>query len=57
MMLFEHLALTKDEAVAMLTANYEARIAIYDEIEHQALTMANVMAAGIINQFPELFKV
>jgi len=56
MMLFEHLALTKDEAVAMLTANYEARIAIYDEIEHQALTMANVMAAGII-KFPELFKV
>ena len=51
MLLHEHLALVKAEAVDMLTGQYEAGIAVYDQIEIQALGMADVMAAGIIKQF------
>jgi hypothetical protein len=50
-MLHEHLALVKAEAVAMLTKDFEAGIEVYDEIERQALEMADVMAKGIIKQF------
>lgn len=54
-MLHEHLALTKAEAVAMLTKNYGESISLFDEIEKQALEMADVMAYGIIRQFPDRF--
>lgn len=50
-MLHEHLALTKSEAVDMITKKYEASIKVYDEIEKQALQMADMMAEGIIRQF------
>lgn len=54
-MLHRHLELTKSEAVDLLTKNYEASITTYDEIERQALEMADMMAKGIIKQFPEKF--
>lgn len=54
-MLHEHLALTKSEAVDILTSNYAEGIKVYDEIEKQALKMADVMAKGIVKQFPENF--
>lgn len=47
MMMFRHLALVKAEAVNMLTGQYEASIAAYDENELHTLTMADIMAAGI----------
>lgn len=50
-MLYEHLALTKSEAVYMLTERYEDSIAVYDIIEKQALEMADVMVEGIVKQF------
>lgn len=46
-----HLDLVKAEAGAILEGNHEASIGIYDEIEQQAMVMADVMASGIINQF------
>lgn len=52
-MLHEHLALTKSEAVDILTGNYSEGIKVYDEIEKQALKMADVMAEGIVKQFPD----
>jgi hypothetical protein len=52
----DHLAMTKSEAVDMLTKNYGAGINIYDEIEKQALKMADMMAKGIAKQFPYKFK-
>lgn len=54
-MLHEHLALTKTEAVDMLTKNYSDGISTFDKIEQQALEMADVMTNGIVNQFPDLF--
>lgn len=54
-MLFEHLALTKTEAVDILTKNFADGIAVYDEIERQALMMADVMTMGIVRQFPQRF--
>jgi hypothetical protein len=50
-MLHEHLGLVKAEAVAMLTQKFEDGIRIFDEIERQALEMADVMSMGIIKQF------
>lgn len=50
-MMRHHLDLVKSEAVNMLAGNYQASVAVYDEIELQALQMANVMAEGIIRQF------
>lgn len=54
-MLHEHLALTKTEAVDILTGNYSDGISTFDKIEKQALKMADVMTYGIVNQFPDKF--
>lgn len=50
-MWFEHLALTKAEAVARIGGDYEKDIKIFDRIEQQGLMMANSFAAGISCQF------
>ena len=50
-MLYEHLKMTKSEAVNILSNNYAESIAEYDEIENQGLKMADVMAEGIVKQF------
>ncbi|OPY56018.1 MAG: hypothetical protein A4E55_02339 [Pelotomaculum sp. PtaU1.Bin035] len=50
-MMFRHLALVKAQAVNMLSGNYAASIAAYDENEIHTLGMADVMAEGIIKQF------
>lgn len=54
-MLYQHLALTKTEAVNMLTGKYAEGITVFDQIEKQALEMADVMTSGIIKQFPNKF--
>jgi len=50
-MLHEHLKLTKEEAVLRLQKQYKQDIAKFDEIEQQALTMADAFASGISIQF------
>lgn len=50
-MLYEHLALTKKEAVEMLAGKYADSISTFDDVEREALVMAEVMADGLIRQF------
>lgn len=56
MMYRTHLGLVKSEAVNLLTKNYSAEASVYDELERQALEMADMMTQGIINQFPRNFR-
>lgn len=53
-MFHEHLALTKAEAVDLLTKNYSDGITTLDKIERQALKMADELTNDIVNQFPVL---
>lgn len=50
-MWYEHLALTKEEAVATLTKNYAKSIETFNKIEKQALMMADDFSNCIIRQF------
>lgn len=50
-MLYDHLKMTENEAVYLLTGKYAESVAEFDRIEDQALKMADYMAQGIINQF------
>lgn len=50
-LLFDHLRMTEDEAVFTLRGEYKKSIKIFDEIEAQALKMADVMTQGILRQF------
>ena len=54
-MLYDHLAMTKAEAVDILTQKYSDSIAMFENIEREALTMADIMTMGIVRQFPRNF--
>ena len=43
--------MTENEAGQILSGEYEAGIAEYDDIQKQALEMGDYMANGIIKQF------
>jgi hypothetical protein len=51
-MLYEHLDLLSANIENMIAQNYEESINGYDELEMQALEMADMMAEGIAMQFP-----
>ncbi|MCZ8513047.1 LysM peptidoglycan-binding domain-containing protein [Paenibacillus filicis] len=55
-MLHEHLRMTKDEAVFRLSKKYKSDIEAFDQIEKQALEMADAFTKGIVQQFPHAFK-
>ncbi|MDP4118794.1 MAG: acetylglutamate kinase [Bacillota bacterium] len=48
---FDHLRMTEDEAVSILTGEYIKSIKDYDDIQAEALMMADAMTSGIIRQF------
>lgn len=50
-LLYDHLKMTEDEAVQILSGQYDASIAQYDSIQEEALKMADYMTCGIIRQF------
>ena len=51
-MLYEHLRLLSSEVASRLSGNYKENIALNDQIEPQALEMADRMTTGIFQQFP-----
>lgn len=54
-MLYKHLKFVKDEAICMLIKDYAGSINVYDKMEMEILEMADMMAKGIIRQFPYKF--
>lgn len=55
-MMRTHLDQTVTEVTARLTEDWDADIAAYDEIRLHILAMADVLATGIIEQFPDRFS-
>ncbi|WP_099470139.1 acetylglutamate kinase [Konateibacter massiliensis] len=55
-MLYAHLSMTKTEVIDILRGNYQNSIVMFDNIEKQALTMADMMTKGIVQQFPCYFN-
>jgi hypothetical protein len=51
-----HLKLTTDEAVAHLRGNWNADVASYDRVQHHILHMSDLLADGIVAQFPSRFS-
>ena len=49
-MLYSHLEMTEKEAMLRLQGNYAADIKVFNDIENEALKMADYMFCGIINQ-------
>lgn len=54
-MMRDHLDLTTKEVMARLKKRWKADIAAYDMVHTQALMMADMLALGIIKQFPTKF--
>ena len=55
-MMHDHLSLTTNEVQARLKGDWAADIAAYDKVHEQILHMADMLSAGIINQYPKQFK-
>ncbi|MNI98258.1 hypothetical protein D3C81_2333940 [compost metagenome] len=53
-MFYDHLALTKAEAVTMLNKDYKTSVQLYDRIEREALMMADMISNAILIQFPQM---
>ena len=51
-----HLALTKQEAVARLSGDWDADVAAYDRIHRHILHMSDFLSAGLVKQFPKRFR-
>jgi hypothetical protein len=54
-MMNEHLEYTLEEATARLSGDYAADVAAFDEVFEQIMEMADMLAEGIANQFPDKF--
>ncbi|HEY8280218.1 MAG TPA: hypothetical protein VIH99_11380 [Bdellovibrionota bacterium] len=55
-MMKSHLDLTAAEALAYLEGRYAESATLYDRVHLQALTMADMLSSGIIQQFPRFFR-
>lgn len=55
-MMYEHLRLLTEEVVSRIGKDYAKNVAVSDQIEPQALEMADMMTSGIVQQFPSKFQ-
>ncbi len=55
-MMKTHLDLTLKEGVAQLTGDYAASISTYEQVHLEILSMADMLSAGIVAQFPSMFN-
>lgn len=54
-MMHEHLHLTTDEVVARLKGDWAADVKAYDRVEREILHMSEMLADGLVGQFPARF--
>lgn len=54
-MMYEHLKLTTEEAVARLKKDWSADIASFEKVFDEIMEMSDVLTMGIVKQFPEKF--
>jgi hypothetical protein len=54
-MMHEHLRLTTDEVVARLKGDWAADVKAYDRVEREILHMSEMLADGLVGQFPARF--
>jgi hypothetical protein len=54
-MMHDHLRLTTDEVVARLQGNWAADVKAYDRVEREILHMSEMLADGLVGQFPARF--
>lgn len=55
-MLYRHLELTTQEVAMRLAGNFQADIEAFNEVEQEALLMADYFSTGLMKQFPQKFS-